>query len=122
VSAELAARRTAAAAVAADFTREADAYLDDDGRRPDFDSWAWRLHTELRLVLDRLDAETPEQPVPRIDGSQAASHVRNDGSAELSPADLGTVLGALSSAELGAGADMATRYRALAYRLGDDRG
>jgi hypothetical protein len=59
VSAELAARRTAAAAVADDFKRETDAYIDAGGPRPDFGSWAWRLHTELRLVLDRLDAGEP---------------------------------------------------------------
>lgn len=60
MSAELAARRTAAAAVAADFKRETDGYLDAGGPRPDFDLWAWRLHTELGLVLDHLDAETPD--------------------------------------------------------------
>ena len=57
MSAELDARRTAAAAVAADFTRETDAYIDADGPRPDFAAWAWRLLSELRLILAQLDAE-----------------------------------------------------------------
>jgi hypothetical protein len=59
VSAELSARRTAAAAVTADFRHEADRYIDAGGPRPDFSAWAWRLHTELRLVLDRLEDEKP---------------------------------------------------------------
>lgn len=59
-SAELAARRTVAAAVLADFKRETDAYIDDPANstpRPDYNAWAWRLASELRSVLQRLDDE-----------------------------------------------------------------
>ena len=64
MSAELAARRTAAAAVLADFKRATDAYLDDPVKaapRPDYSMWAWRLSSELRSVLQRLDDEDGEQ-------------------------------------------------------------
>jgi len=65
VSAELAARRTAAAAVLADFKRATDAYLDDPVKaapRPDYSMWAWRLSSELRSVLQRLDDEAAPLP------------------------------------------------------------
>ena len=64
MSAELAARRTAAAAVLADFKRETDKFIDDPARatpRPDMGTWAWRLSSELRSVLQRLDDEDGEQ-------------------------------------------------------------
>jgi hypothetical protein len=57
VSAELAARRTAAAAVVADFKRETDAFIGGSATMPDYSAWAWRLYTELRLVLDELANE-----------------------------------------------------------------
>jgi hypothetical protein len=62
VSAELSARRTAAAAVLADFKRETDRYIDTNGTvpRPDMGMWAWRLSSELRSVLQRLDDEAGE--------------------------------------------------------------
>lgn len=59
MSAELAVRRTAAAAVVADFDREANAYIAGTGEVPDWSAWAWRLRTELVLVLDRLADEQP---------------------------------------------------------------
>jgi hypothetical protein len=64
VSAELAARRTAAAAVLADFKSAADALIDDDTLtmpRQDYSMWAWRLASELGSVLDRLNAEAAGQ-------------------------------------------------------------
>jgi hypothetical protein len=63
VSAELAARRTAAAAVLADFRREADKYIGDPTRtvpRPDYSMWAYRLASELMSVLQRLETEDAE--------------------------------------------------------------
>jgi hypothetical protein len=54
VSAELAARRTAAAAVLADFRRATDKYIDDKTQtvpRPDYSMWAWRLVEQLADVL-----------------------------------------------------------------------
>jgi hypothetical protein len=56
-AAELAARKTAAAAaVLADFHRESDAYLDAGGSVPDWSSYAFRLASELGSVLDQLAA------------------------------------------------------------------
>jgi len=49
VGVERAARRTAAAAVVADFTRQTDAYLDtpvDEAKVSDWSAWAWRLQAE----------------------------------------------------------------------------
>jgi hypothetical protein len=63
VSAELAARRTAAAAVLGDFRRAADKFTGDTTRtvpRPDYSMWAWRLSSELASVLRRLEAEDAE--------------------------------------------------------------
>jgi hypothetical protein len=60
VSAELAARRTAAAAALGDFRRAADKFIDDPTRtvpRPDYSMWAWRLSSELGSVLQRLEDE-----------------------------------------------------------------
>ena len=69
MSAELAARRTAAAAVLADFKRETDKYIDTSGTvpRPDMGMWAWRLSSELASVLQRLEAEAAEAtPDPAV--------------------------------------------------------
>jgi hypothetical protein len=62
VSAELSARRTAAAAALGDFKRETDKYIDTSGTvpRPDMGMWAWRLSSELASVLQRLEAEAAE--------------------------------------------------------------
>jgi hypothetical protein len=60
MSAELEARRTAAAAVAGDFRRATDAYIDADGPQPDYNGWAWRLYTELLVLLDQLGRETKD--------------------------------------------------------------
>jgi hypothetical protein len=57
MTAELEARKTAAAAVCADFKRVTDDYLDRDGERPDYSGWAWRLYTALGLLLDGIGAE-----------------------------------------------------------------
>jgi hypothetical protein len=61
VSAELAARRTAAAAVAADFHTTMVAWL-GGGERPDYAAWAQRLEQHLRYVLDALDVQDRAQP------------------------------------------------------------
>ena len=69
MSAELSARRTAAAAVAADFHREVTAFIDDfDLTRPtpDYCSWAYRLHTELKLLLDGLAGEKPDPAATQL--------------------------------------------------------
>lgn len=56
ISAELAARITAARATHSGFTKAADAYLDSDGERPDYASWAFRLSSALEMLLAELDA------------------------------------------------------------------
>jgi hypothetical protein len=59
MSAELAARITAAAAVAADFDREVDAYLSrpPGTAAPDYSRWAFRMRAEVRSLLDQLARE-----------------------------------------------------------------
>jgi hypothetical protein len=60
VSAELKARRTAAAAVLGDFRQATDKHIDDTTcsvPRPDYSMWAWRLASELGSVLQRLKVE-----------------------------------------------------------------
>ena len=75
MSAELAARRTAAAAALGDFRRAADAFIDDPTRtvpRPDYSLWAFRLASELLSILQRLETEAAEAtsaPTARIDRS-----------------------------------------------------
>jgi hypothetical protein len=59
MSAEMEARRTAAAAVLADFRQAVDAYLDEGKPRPDYGVLAGRLAVELGALLDQLDRETP---------------------------------------------------------------
>ena len=56
-SAELAARITAAAAVATDFDREVDTYLDrpPGTAAPDYSRWAFRMRAELRSLLEQID-------------------------------------------------------------------
>ena len=142
MSAELAARRTAAAAALTGFRR----WYGLGGRGPDHQRWAVRLAAELQSLLTQLDAE-PEanHQVPRVDGSIGVSHVRPDGSASLSRQDRLTILGAIATAaeylENRAGLicadceadvaeicdthasdlDAAAQYRAVAERLGEDR-
>jgi hypothetical protein len=62
VSAELSARRTAAAAVLADFRSEYGKFLADpvNLRAPDYPVWVLRLAAELGSVLQRLEAEAAE--------------------------------------------------------------
>jgi hypothetical protein len=54
--AELEARKTAAAAVVADFKRETDESIDAGGPLPNYQAWAWRLYTSLGLLLDGMEA------------------------------------------------------------------
>ncbi|HWG62539.1 MAG TPA: hypothetical protein VG253_12575 [Streptosporangiaceae bacterium] len=101
--AELAARVTAAAAVLADYQREA-AAADVAGRA----MWGARLADTLGYLLAGL-----AQP--------ASAGVLPDGSAWLTAADVGTVLGALHECAVAAGPDRQPRYAALARALGGDR-
>jgi hypothetical protein len=55
---ELRARITSAAAVVADFTRETNAWIAGKGAQPFWQEYAWRLHTELRSLLELLQAST----------------------------------------------------------------
>jgi hypothetical protein len=75
--AELAARRTAAAAVLGDFRRAADKFIDDTTRtapRPDYSMWAFRLSSELASVLQQLEAEATSAPA----APQPAGSLRTD--------------------------------------------
>jgi hypothetical protein len=79
MSAELAARRTAAAAVLGDYQREVRTFVSDDtgtAPEPDAIAWAGRLAAELRSLLEQLDAENPE-PVthPFVRPGQVAAHL-----------------------------------------------
>lgn len=58
--AELAARITAARAVAADFGRADDGYLDHGGTRPDYSSWAHRLASALGGLLPMIGHAEPQ--------------------------------------------------------------
>jgi len=132
MSADLDARRVAAAAAAADFEREFDAYL-GGAAQPDYVAVAFRLCTELRSVLGALE----EGEIRFIAAASALAEGRSAGpgvtppasaahgdTAELTPADLQTVLGALSDATAvreSLGDDgQAVRYRALMRALGRD--
>jgi hypothetical protein len=83
----------------------------------------------IRGVLGRFDWEADDRQyaLERIDqiagASRTASGPELSGGAYISPADLGAVVGALRTAAsaLRAEPDTAATYRALAYRLGDDR-
>ncbi len=59
MSAELDARRVAAAAVLADFAAEADGQPSGPFGGTDWPAWAYRLAAELGSVLGQLDAEQP---------------------------------------------------------------
>ena len=118
MSAELDARRVAAAAVLADFAAEDAKAAHGPFGGTDWAAWAFRLAAELGSVLGQLDAG--QAPAARV--APAATGVLLDGSAWLTHADMLTVLGALHEA---AGATrqpgMASQYAAVAWRLGDDR-
>jgi len=58
--AELAARITAARAVAADFGHADDGYLDHGGARPDYSSWAHRLASALDGLLPMIGHAEPQ--------------------------------------------------------------
>ncbi len=127
MSAEGAARRTAAAAALADFAEEMAA--EAAGERLSgtaWTGWAFRLAEELRSILEQLAAEQP----PAATAQPAATSVAPDGGAWLTHADMLTVLGALSDAREYRRShpypdldDMAAivAYSAVAWRLGDDR-
>jgi hypothetical protein len=70
MSAELAARVTAAAAVLADYRRAADEWIEDETLtvpRPNYARWAFRLAGELRALLACLDREPGVQmPDPAV--------------------------------------------------------
>ena len=78
MSAELAARRTAAAAVLGDFRRAADEFINDITRKvpqPDYSLWAFRLASELTSVLQRIDAAQGWELSPTLGGDQAVSRI-----------------------------------------------
>lgn len=81
----------------------------------------------IRDVLARFDWGTDDRQLAleRIDqiagATRTASGPELSGGAYISPQDLGAVLGALQTAAESTGPDTAATYRALAYRLGDDR-
>jgi len=141
--AELAARRTAAAAALTDFHR----WIRGETIPGDWQTWAARLAAEVGSLLEQMgagDAVAANGHVTRIN-PLPGSHVRVDGVAEIIPEDVGTVLGTLSDAagfleergghwcedclahpagvceDHGQDLDYATRYRALGRALGDDR-
>jgi len=68
VSAELAARVTAAAAVAADFDREVDAYLDrpPGTAAPDYSRWAFRMRAEVRSLIDGIAGIPADDPAQKL--------------------------------------------------------
>ncbi|MGO9295006.1 MAG: hypothetical protein ACLP52_14210, partial [Streptosporangiaceae bacterium] len=84
MSAELAARITAARAVNDDFKHEVDAWTEAGADRPDYASRAFRLSR----VLDMLLAELEHGGIPAEVG----------GPVTIAPADLATMLGALGHA------------------------
>ncbi len=57
MSAELAARRTSAAAALADFRAAEAAYSRGERLAPSYPAWALRLAAELRQVLDGVAAD-----------------------------------------------------------------
>lgn len=60
MSAELAARRTAAAAAVADFRQAVDRWLCDDSLTipaPDWQNWAYRLAFDVELLLGAVEQE-----------------------------------------------------------------
>ena len=133
MSADLDARRISAAAAAADFEREFDAYLGGAAEEPDYVAVAFRLCTELRSVLGALE----EGEIRFIAAASALAEGRSAGpgvtppasaahgdTAELTAVDLQTVLGALSDGAAvreSLGDDgQAVRYRALMRALGRD--
>jgi hypothetical protein len=147
MSAELAARRTAAAAVLTDYGKWAYGEIVTG----DWQSWTIRLAVELRSLLEQLDAEPEPGKLAAIrgvldafdwerddrqyalerieqiaEGSRTASGIDPGGSAVLTPADLLTVLSALADAAVYRGqvarveGDLAdvTAYQALSRALG----
>jgi heme A synthase len=107
-AAQLAARLTMARVIAADY---AQLPASDEAARHDWREWAARLHAALAGLLVAIDAVTSATGIA--------------GTALLAPADVGTVLGALTDAADWRAArgdrDTLARYRGLSYRLGDDR-
>ncbi len=67
MSAEMEARRTAAAAVLTDFHQTVDAYLDEGKPHPVYGALAGRLAVELGALLDQLDRETPSSRLGGFD-------------------------------------------------------
>ncbi|MGB6457188.1 MAG: hypothetical protein WBH47_22185 [Streptosporangiaceae bacterium] len=63
MSTEVEARRTAAAAVVADFQREVDAWTHRRaGTQPDMPTWAFRLRDQLRSLLEMPDPAAAQLP------------------------------------------------------------
>ena len=121
MSAEFAARLTAARAAAADFSRAAEAFA-SGGPAVDWLAWSHRLGGELTGLLDGVDLApllTPKDRRTIVAALADAAECRGarPGGAcddrDMSPAGLCDV----HAADL----DQADEYRALAVRLGEDR-
>jgi hypothetical protein len=126
ITPEVAARRLLASTSAADFAAETQTFA-RGGQTPDWLAWAHRLALLLGGLLTAMDAAAPA-PAARAAFQAAAiasSGVAPDGSGRLSPADLLTVLGALSDGAVHAGHvqrwNDAAAYRRVSRSLGDDR-
>jgi hypothetical protein len=59
---ELRARITTATAVVKDFTRDTSNWIAGKGEQPYWQEYAWRLHTELRSLLQLLDGRKEATP------------------------------------------------------------
>jgi hypothetical protein len=104
VSAELEARRSAAAALIADFRAEVARH---SLSQPADGSWALRL----ALAVEQLLGHAPEGP---------GSLVRIDGSDVIAPADMGVLIRALRDAREFSDPASGARYASLARTLGDE--
>ncbi len=76
MTAEHEARRTAAAAVVADFQREINAWTRHRaGIKPDMATWAFRLRDYLLSLLAQLDADDAEETFTRPQPHPAAAQL-----------------------------------------------
>jgi hypothetical protein len=113
--AELAARVTAAQAVLADYQAAMREFTLGAVADVDALSWSLRLGQHLQQLVDGVDAAAVSQP------QATTSHVRPDGSAWITHADLLTVLGGLADAREFTDPASAARYAALARQLGNEQ-
>lgn len=105
----------AARALLGDFGSAVHEFVTGTHADVDWLTWSLRLSQHMAQLLAAM------QPRPRTDGSIAATHVRPDGSAILSPADLLTVLSALRECQDFTDSDSRFACAAVARALGDQR-